>query len=454
MKRLRIISLLILAIFLVTTGLGCKNPILKGEAFKPITLTYWGVWDTPEQLDSLIKAYQSSHPTIKVQYRNFRYDEYEAKLSEALWEDRLPDVFAIPAAWLREYQDRLEPMPKSVQIPVKQVQGTVKKEEITSLQTINSLSVNDIKRQYVQVVYDNVVLDNKIYGLPYTMDTLVTFYNLDLLTRAGIAEPIVDFHDLDAQTPKLSKIGTDNKIYQSAVALGAADNIPRYFDILSSIMMENGVEMKGPSFSPTREKESADRFLSALNFYLAFSDQTKQAFSWTPDLPNAFEQFAEGKLAYFFGYSYHADELRKRGVAFEWDIANFPQARGSSGTKYYANYWVNVVPKKAKNKDAAWNFVQSTAGESLVKDYLQENNKPTALRSLIDDQLQDEDIRVFASQVLTADNWYQGYDINAAEQYLANLINGLQSGELVLDKEGTVIGLFINQVNQTYKKPE
>lgn len=99
---------------------------------------------------------------------------------------------------------------------------------MTTLKTINSLSIGDIGRQYVKVVEDNVILDGQIYGLPYSIDTLVTFYNRDLLTRASIAEPIVNFHDLAEQTTELSKIGEANQIYQSAVALGGAENIPRF----------------------------------------------------------------------------------------------------------------------------------------------------------------------------------------------------------------------------------
>ena len=231
MKRLRFSILIILAIFIITTGFGCKQNIINQAQFEPVALEYWGVWDTPEQMQKIIDAYQATHPTIKVKYRNFRYDEYEQKLLEAAWEDRVPDIFMIPATWLKKYQDRLYPMPATVKIPVKEVQGTIKPEEVTTLKTINSLSKQDVKDQFVQVVYDDVILDDQIYGLPYSVDTLVTFYNLDLLTQSGIPEPMVDFHDLveHVQQYKLSKIGAANQVLQAGVALGTADNIPRFF---------------------------------------------------------------------------------------------------------------------------------------------------------------------------------------------------------------------------------
>lgn len=454
MKKNKLIILLALGVFLMTSGFGCKQNIVNKESFKPITLEYWGVWDTPEQMSAIIKAYQATHPTIKVNYRNFRYEEYEQKLLEAAWEDRVPDIFMIPATWLKKYQDRLAAMPKTVKIPVTEIKGTIKKEEVTTLTTVNSLTRQDIKDQYVPVVYDDVILDEKIYGLPYSVDTLITFYNSDLLTQSGIAEPMVDFHDLveQIQKYKLSKIGQANVVLQSGVALGGYNNIPRFFDILSSLMLQNEVEVQGNYFGPLQNKTSATKLAEVFGFYTDFSDPTKAVYSWNDDLDNAFELFTQGKLAYFFGYSYHADELRKRGVQFDWEMTNFPKTRGAEGSVYYSNYWVNVVPAKSKNQDAAWNFIQSTASKNLVVNYLNPNKKPTALRSLINEQLQNDDVRIFASQVLTADNWYNGYDVDLAETYTADFVKAVLAGELKIDNAG--LDFWVKRVNQTYKKAD
>lgn len=454
MKPNKIFTLVLLSTLVFSAGFGCKQNVLNKEQFKPITLEYWGVWDTPEQMSKVIAAYQATHPTIRVNYRNFRYDEYEAKLLAAAWDDRVPDIFMIPSTDLKKYQAKLSSLPKVVKIPITQVQGTIKKESITTLQTVNSLSLQDVKEKFVQVVNDDVVIDNKIYGLPYSVDTLVTFYNSDLLTKAGIPEPMKNLDELVEQIEKagLAKVGTNNQIYQAGVALGGADNIPRFFDILSALWMENDVKLQGNSFNPLQDKTSAQRFADVLTFYTYFADPTKAVYTWSVDLPNAFELFAQGKLAYFFGYSYHADELRKRGVQFNWDLENFPQTKGAEGTKYYANYWLNVVAKNSPNQDAAWNFVQSvTTDPALVNQYLEPNNKPTALRALVKKQQDNDQVRVFASQVLTADNWYAGYNASLAETYLAEFIKSYFKKEIKIDTPG--LEFLVKRLNQTYNKP-
>ncbi len=454
MKPNKIFILVLLSTLVFSAGFGCKQNVLNKEQFKPITLEYWGVWDTPEQMNKVISAYRATHPTIRVNYRNFRYDEYEAKLLAAAWDNRVPDIFMIPSTDLKKYQDKLSSMPKVVKIPITQLQGTIKKEAITTLQTVNSLSLQDVKEKFVQVVNDDVVVDNKIYGLPYSVDTLVTFYNSDLLTKAGIPEPMKDLDELVEQVEKsgLVKVGQSNQIYQAGVAMGGADNIPRFFDILSALWMENDVKLQGGEFNPLQDKTSAQRFADVLTFYTYFADPTKAVYSWNADLPNAFELFAQGKLAYFFGYSYHADELRKRGVQFNWDLENFPQTKGAEGTKYYSNYWLNVVAKNSPNQDAAWNFIQSvTTDPNLVNQYLDPNNKPTALRALVKKQLENDQVRVFASQVLTADNWYSGYNAALAETYLADFIKSYFKKEIQLNNDG--LEFLVKRLNQTYSKP-
>jgi hypothetical protein len=140
-------------------------------------------------------------------------------------------------------------------------------------------------------------------------------------------------------------------------------------------------------------------------------------------------------------------------VPFEWGITNFPKTEGTETTKYYADYWVNVVAKKSKNSDVAWNFVQNTASAQNVKKYLDQNKKPTALRTLINGQKSNPDIAPFAYQVLTADNWYNGYDFPQAEIYMGDFIDGLIENKIDINSDEDV-DLFIKRINQTYQQSQ
>ena len=242
-------TLFILAIFLVVSGFGCKGVNCgNSQEFKKVTLQYWGVWDSSANIIPLIREYEKAHPTVKVEYKQLRFEEYERKLLEAWADDRGPDVFALPVSWLKEYEHRLAPMPSNTKVPVYELQGAIRSEMVTTLKTFSGLSPYDVNKLFVPIVDDNVVINNKVYGLPYALDTLVTFYNSNILANQNIPEPIKDFHDLIEQTPKITTSRDGSSILQSAVALGGTDNIPVFFDIFSSIMLQNEVNVKGDFF--------------------------------------------------------------------------------------------------------------------------------------------------------------------------------------------------------------
>ncbi|MDD4901394.1 MAG: extracellular solute-binding protein, partial [Patescibacteria group bacterium] len=198
--KTKTITLSLLFTFLLTSGFGCKivNQQTQ-EAMKPITLTYWRVWDGSDDFDEIIKAYKSLHPFITIDYRKLRYEEYEKELLNALAEDRGPDIFSVHNTWIKKYANKITPMPANITMAYPVTKGTIKKEVITELRTAKSLSLKDIKNNFIDVVYGDVVgsvlnketnkYQEKVYGLPLSVDTLAMYYNKDLFNNAGIAQP-------------------------------------------------------------------------------------------------------------------------------------------------------------------------------------------------------------------------------------------------------------------------
>src|SRR5205814_6531378 len=129
----------------------------------------------------------------------FRSTEYETALLNALAEDRGPDIMSIHNDWTRGYQNKLVPLPDTYTIPFTTIEGSIKKEKITTLKTIQGLTVRQLKNQFVDVVADDVIMaeagatagqtgKDRIYALPLSADNMVLFYNKNLLNAAGIAE--------------------------------------------------------------------------------------------------------------------------------------------------------------------------------------------------------------------------------------------------------------------------
>ncbi|PKM87235.1 hypothetical protein CVU83_03230 [Candidatus Falkowbacteria bacterium HGW-Falkowbacteria-2] len=428
----KILALFLLGIFVLTAGFGCKTVDKKTQAaMQPISLTYWRVFDGPDTLAPIIDAYKVIHPNISITYRKLRYEEYETELLNALAEDRGPDILSIHNTWMPKYQNKLTPMPASITMAYPVEQGSIKKEVIPQLQTVKSPSLKEIKDRFVDVVYGDVVMtDNQVYGLPLSVDTLALFYNRDLFNNAGIVEaPLYWNKEFQQNVKKLTRQDAVLGLVQSGIALGGGTNIERYSDILSILMMQNGATMMEGNrvlfhLLPQANKDNGyNPGLEALRFYIDFANPGKEVYSWNDELPNSIELFASGKLAMMFGYSYHVDTIKALAPKLNFSISKLPQIEGSPIEVNFANYWIETVSKKSKYPNEAWDFVLFATKEQQAKKYLEATGKPTALRSLVAEQRNSDEIGVFASQVLTAKSWYRGKNAQAAETAIAEMIS-------------------------------
>ena len=428
------LSFIFLALVLImTSAFGCKSTVSKEakEKIQPITLNYWRVWDGQEAFEDIVAAYRALHPNINIDYRKLRYEEYEKELVDSFAEDRGPDIFSVNAGWLRRYQGKIAPLPEETTMAYSVVTGTIQKQETVSLRTSPSITAKQLKENYVDVVADNAIIDNKIYGLPLSVDTMVLYYNRDLLNSAGITEvPRYWNEQFLSDVKKLTKQDKDGKIIQSGVALGTAENVERYSDILSLIMMQNGAEMMTPegvvSFHRLPAGASDKNYVSgleALRFYTDFANPVKEVYAWNKDLPNSLEAFIDGRLAFFFGYSYHLPQIQARAPRLNFDISAMPQIEGNPKAVNFANFWLETTSSKSKYQNEAWDFIQFATRAENVKSYLTAAQRPTALRALINEQTNDENLAVFANQLLTARTWYKGNDYNAAEVIFGDMID-------------------------------
>lgn len=454
----KITILFLLAVFLLTAGFGCKIADKKTqEAMTPITLTYWRVFDDSDVFQDIIAKYKALHPFITIEYRKLRFSEYETELLNALAEDRGPDIFSIHNTWLKKYQSKLTPMPDTITMAYPVVKGTIKKEVVPELRTTNSLSLKELKDNFVDVVSHDVILDDgKVYGLPLSVDTLAMFYNKDLFNNAGISQvPQYWNKEFLQAIKKLTKQDPQKGLIRAGVALGGGLNINRFSDILSVLMMQNGAVMMDDNnrvifnVVPPLSKDSGyNPGLEALRFYTDFSNPAKESYSWNNDLPNSLDMFISGNLAIMFSYAYDLPTIKAQAPKLNFSLAKLPQIEGNPPTNInFANYWVEVVSKKSTHQNEAWDFVQFITKEEQAKSYLEKTKKPTALRSLVAWQRQDNEIGVFADQVLTAKSWYKGKNAQAAEDAIKEMINTVvkNTGEKIQD----VINNAAAKVQQT-----
>ncbi len=457
-------TFLLVGVVLVTTGAGCfGGGTSTGTASTAkITLKYWRVFDTDDTMKGIIDGYRKLHPNISIDYKIFRPEEYETELIKALARGEGPDMFSVHNDKLGEFKDLLTPMPPTLNVSYLVTKDTLRKETVLEAREEATPSQKAFKQNYIDAVASDVIIDYqpnedtavapRIFAVPFAVDTLALFYNKALLNAAGIAEPPKNWDEMLADVPKLTKIDAAGKITQSGAALGTSDNVESVADIMSVLMMQNGTPMEDDrgrvAFDtvPQGTPQDVQPGLDAVRFYTDFANPTKQVYSWNSDFPASREAFANGQAAFYLGYSFDVPLIESAAPKLDYGIAPLPQIAGGKQVNF-ANYWAEGVSKTSKNADYAWNFLLYAANGDNVKSYLSTAKKPTALRTLISDQLEDETLGVFSSQLLTAETWYHGADADAMVRAFKNLADTILGGTNEPEK---ALGEAARVVGQTY----
>lgn len=456
------------ASILAVIGAGCtKGPTAEAvKASQPVTIDMWGVIDDLDVYGPALESFRKLHPNIQINYRRLRLEEYEQKMLEGMAEDRGPDIFLVHDDWITKYLNRLAPMPKTTHIAYSITTGTIKKEKTWEVRAEPSISLKDYRSQYADAVLRDTIrsidvsdnpshpdIQERIVALPVAMDTLALYYNKDLLNAAGIPNPPETWQDFQDQVKKIVKFDSQNNLLQAAAAIGTSRNVERSADLLSVLMMQNGARMTDdsgnlffhvipPELSGQREEPPS---FSALTFYTDFANPSKETYTWNAQQPNSLDAFVQGKAAFFFGYAYHLPQIKARAPKINLGITKLPQIEGNQ-VKNFANYWAWTVAKKSKNPEIAWNLLNYLTQPEQNKKILDLMHRPAVRKAMLKDQLDDESIGVFASQVLTATTWYRGKDPQTMEAAFNDLIDQTLQGAPIQ----TSMRQTIEKISQTY----
>jgi raffinose/stachyose/melibiose transport system substrate-binding protein len=273
-----------------------------GEGGDETTLTVWS-WRTEdvEAYERIFDVYEESHPGVTVDFRTFKNTEYNQILSTGLTGDGGPDVTQLRAYGL------LQPL----------VEGG------------NLVPLDDV----VDVEgFDETVLagargvsDDKLYGVPFAVQTLQVYYNKALFEENGIEVPET-WENMVAAAEKLKGAGV------TPFAVGGKDawTLPMLHDIVGS------AHYGGSQFQQAVATGAADFTDPAWVASLGLLQQLQPYF---PDdvvgVPYTDAQvlFATGQAAMFPGGSFELGFFTKQNPDLELGVFEVPPPPGSELTE-------------------------------------------------------------------------------------------------------------------------
>ncbi|MFA5870499.1 MAG: extracellular solute-binding protein [Candidatus Paceibacterota bacterium] len=351
----------------------------------PISISVWGIGNDNEFFVSSAEILRTEYPNFSVQYRGFSDEEsYNYALSEAFSLGKAPDIIMVSNADIPKMKSKIAQIPQQY---------------ITQLQ---------LQQTFPETVWRYDFADkNGVYALPFTIDTLVLFYNRDILGNAGFVYPPETWELLEEMIPTLTKKNATGTLEQSAIALGGTEQtIAHASDILASLMLRSGTKMVSDDFS--RASFNSKEGETALQFYTKFSDPKSKIYTWNETMSYSLDAFASEQVAMIIGYERDIKILREKNKNLNFGIASIPQPKSATKTLTYPSYYGYAITQQSKQKAiAATYLVRATLDKTTAQKYVEKVGGTPILLSLINENISSTDKSVFARQALVARGYPQ-----------------------------------------------
>jgi raffinose/stachyose/melibiose transport system substrate-binding protein len=200
-KKIAILALVVaFMVSMLFIGTSCK----RETAAKVVTITWWHIQVVDNQIalwKKLRDEYMAAHPNVTIEITSYENENFKAKMTTVMQSGEPPDIFQ---SWgggtMNDYAKA----------------GLLK--DITA--DLDTGGWRDTFAPGALAVYS---YQGKNYGVPRDMGMVGFWYNKDLFTKAGIANPPTTWTELFADVQKLK----DAKI--TPIALGEGDKWPGAF---------------------------------------------------------------------------------------------------------------------------------------------------------------------------------------------------------------------------------
>jgi len=332
--QLMVISILALSLFLAGCSKDQASGGNKGGKDGKTEVTFWhGMTDiTLNGLEEVIKEFEATHSDIKIKavYSAGGTDTDE-KLLTAIAGGNPPDI---------TYFDRFN-------IGSWASQG--------SLEDISEYAANAgiTSDNYYPFAWEEASYKGKLYGIPTTTDSRLLFYNKDLFTEVGLdpENPPKTIDELTAAAEKLT-IKDGNRFKRIGF-------IPWYGQ---GQLYTWGWVFGGEFYDKSTDKVTLNdpKIVEALEWLTDYANKynIENIASFTDSQGSGdMDPFLTGQLAMQISGPWTVSSIQKYKPDLNYGVTPIPTPTGTD-FQTWSGGWSIVMPKGAKNKDAAWEFMK------------------------------------------------------------------------------------------------
>ena len=290
-----------------------------------VVLKFWAMGREGEVVTALIPEFERTHPGVRVEVQQLPWTAAHEKLLTAFAGDVMPDIFQLGNTWVPEFK------------------------AIGALQSLDApVAASQLVKpsDYFPGIWDTNMVDGKLWGVPWYVDTRVMFYRRDMLARAGYARPPQTWAEwMKAMSAIKRIVGPDNY----AILLPSDEFEPL---LALALQQDEPLLRDGGRYGNFRSAG----FQRSLQLY---ADMYAQKLAPLNRITNVYHEFGMGYVSFYISGPWNMGEFKRRLPAEQqesWMTAILPGPSGPAAS--IAGGSSLVLAAASKHQREAWQLIE------------------------------------------------------------------------------------------------
>lgn len=294
------------------------------------TVKFWAMGAEAEYLNKLVPEFEKLNPGIKIKVQQIPWTAAQEKLVTAFASDNTPDACQLGNTWIPQFAAL------NAIIPLDEY-----------IKQSDQLS----QEKYFPGIWETNVIDKKVFGIPWYVDTRVMFYRKDVFEKAGYKDPPKNWNELLDLSKRIKSFYPKEENY--AIYLPTNEFAPFIMFGMqagSSILKDND----------TRGNFSGKEFKEAFKFLTDFHKQNLAPMGIS-QVTNVYQAFAEEYFSIYISGPWNIPEFKKwmkGNLADKWMTAPMPGYANEYPGVSLAGGSSLVIFKDSKYKKEVWKFFE------------------------------------------------------------------------------------------------
>ncbi|WP_041294073.1 sugar ABC transporter substrate-binding protein [Ignavibacterium album] len=327
------------------------------------TIKFWAMGSEAEQISKILPEFEKRYPDIKVKVQQIPWTAAQEKLITAFASDNTPDICQLGNTWIPQFASL---------------------NAIIDLNDFIKTSSIVKPEKFFPGIWETNIIENRVYGIPWYVDTRLMFYRKDVFERAGFNLPPKNWNELYTLCKKIKELDKGKEKYPVFIPTNEWNS----FIIFG---LQAGAELLKEK--NTRGNFSSREFKEAFDYLIRFHKEKLTPFGMM-QVTNVYQAMADEYISIYFSGPWNIPEFKKwmtGNLADKWATAPMPGYKNEYPGLSLAGGSSLVIFKNSNHKNEVWKLIEFLSEPDIqLKVYNVTNNLPAVIDAWKDSSLSND----------------------------------------------------------------